>query len=299
MTNSGTKLVFFGNERLVSALPHTDAPILRMLIRNGYQIGAVVSHHTVEASRTKRPLEVAQIAQQHGIPVFTPAKPTEIAYELKKIQAQAAILVAYGRIIPQSIIDIFPSGIINIHPSLLPQYRGPTPIETAILNQDKTTGVSIMHLTAGMDEGPVYAQKAVTISQNDTKFDLYERLAAVSTNLLQSTLPHILDGSLTPLPQAGDPTYTKLLTKQAGTMQPQQHSAAELQAQVRAYLGYPKSRYQLFGHQIVVTKATVSATQDSPLDIICKNGAFLRITELIAPNGKRMTGSAFLNGYAA
>ena len=123
MTNSSKPLLFFGNERLVSGLKATNAPVLRALIENGYNIAAVISHHTDGKSRNNRELEVAVIAREHNIPVLLPNRPSEILNELTAFNAEAAILVAYGRIIPQSVIDIFPKGIINIHPSLLPQYH--------------------------------------------------------------------------------------------------------------------------------------------------------------------------------
>ena len=100
-----------------------------------------------------------------------------------------AILAAYGRIIPQRIIDIFmPIGVINIHPSLLPHYRGSTPIESAILHGDTTTGVSIMQLTAGMDEGPIFVQQSVDLSGYETKFELYERLSQLGSKMLLEAL---------------------------------------------------------------------------------------------------------------
>jgi methionyl-tRNA formyltransferase len=155
MTNTSKTILFFGNERLVSGLSSTDAPILSGLIEQGYNVAAVISHHSESRSRKNRPLEVAAIAEAHGIPVLTPDRPADIYDELAFFHADAAVLSAYGRIVPQKIIDLFPLGIINIHPSLLPKYRGPTPIESAVVNGDKETGVSIMSLSAEMDAGPV------------------------------------------------------------------------------------------------------------------------------------------------
>ena len=105
MTPQSKTLLFFGNERLVSGLKATNAPVLRALIKNGYTIAAVVSHHTDGQSRSNRPLEVAEVAEEHGIPVLLPNKPAEIIDTLAHFKADAAILVAYGRIIPQRIID--------------------------------------------------------------------------------------------------------------------------------------------------------------------------------------------------
>lgn len=299
MSNSSKPLLFFGNERLVSGLKSTNAPVLNALIENGYTIAAVISHHSDGKSRSNRELEVARVAAEHNIPVLLPNRPAEIIEEMKDFGAEAAILVAYGRIIPQAVIDLFPKGIINIHPSLLPQYRGPTPIESAIVNGDTQTGVSIMQLTAGMDEGPVYSQKTVPLTGKETKFELYETLSSVSVSLLIETLPSILNTTLTPVPQdEAKATYCQLLTKQDGQLDTSQYTATQAERRVRAHLGFPKTKLNVAGHDIVVTKAHVSTQQKTPLDIQCQDGAFLSIDELIAPSGRTMNAEAFLRGYA-
>ncbi|MDN5274115.1 MAG: methionyl-tRNA formyltransferase [Candidatus Saccharibacteria bacterium] len=299
MTNSSKPLLFFGNERLVSGLKTTNAPVLTALIEHGYTIAAVVSHHSDGKSRNNRELEVAQVAANHDIPVYLPNRPSEIRDELIALGAEAAILVAYGRIIPQSIIDIFPKGIINIHPSLLPNYRGPTPIESAITNGDKETGVSIMQLTAGMDEGPVYAQTTVPLIGTETKFDLYEKLSDASVELLLKVLPTILDSSLQPTSQDDSKaTYCQLLSKSDSQLSPTTFTAAEAERRVRAHLGFPKTKTALLGHDIIITKAHVETEPKTPLDIECRDGAFLSVDELIAPSGRAMSSEAFLRGYA-
>ena len=293
------RLVFFGNERLVSGLKHTDAPILRGLIENGYNVVAVVSHHSDGASRNNRELEVAEIAEAHGIPLLLPNKPSEIIDDLRALNADAAILVAYGRIIGQSVIDIFPQGIINIHPSLLPKYRGPTPIEAAIINGDAQTGVSIMQLTASMDEGPVFAQITVDLKGSETKFELYDVLAKKSADLLFDVLPQILSGELAPNAQQGEPTYSRLLDKNDGRLDLMALTAHQAERRVRAYLGYPKTTRTILDQPVIITKAHVSTEQKTPLDLVCQDGEFLSIDELIGPSGRSMSGAAFLNGYAA
>jgi methionyl-tRNA formyltransferase len=300
MTNSSNPLLFFGNERLVSGLKTTNAPVLTALIEQGYPIAAVISHHSDGKSRNNRELEVAQIAAKHDIPVLLPNKPGEIRDQLIAFGAEAAILAAYGRIIPQSIIDIFPKGIINIHPSLLPNYRGPTPIESAISNGDTQTGVSIMQLSAGMDEGPVYAQTIVPLSGTETKFELYETLSSSSVELLLGILPSILDGSLQPTPQDDSKaTYCQLLDKRDGQLDPTIVTATEAERRVRAHLGFPKTKATILGHAIIITKAHITTEPKTPLDIVCRDGAFLSIDELVAPSGRHMSGEAFLRGYAA
>lgn len=297
MTPPSKTLLFFGNERLVSGLKTTNAPVLRALIENGYTIAAIVSHHTEGQSRSNRPLEVAEVAKEHGIPVLLPNKPAEIIDTLAGFNADAAVLVAYGRIIPQRIIDLFPKGIINIHPSLLPKYRGPTPIESAIANGDSETGVSIMQLTAGMDEGPVFAQARVPLNGTETKFDLYESLALASTKLLIDILPSVLDSSLLPTAQdSGQATYCQLLTKADSRLDPTTQTATQAERLVRAHLGFPKSKLHFGDYDIIVTKAHVTQQQLTPLDVPFQK-EYLAIDELIAPSGRVMSAEAFLRGY--
>jgi methionyl-tRNA formyltransferase len=300
MTKTSKTLIFFGNERLVSGLSETDAPILRGLLERGYNVKAVVSHHTEANSRKPRPLEVATIAKQYDIPLYLPDRPMDIYDQLIEIEADAAVLVAYGRIIPQEIIDIFPLGIINIHPSLLPHYRGPTPIETPIVRGDTMSGVSIMQLSAGMDDGPVFAQDTFPISSTDTKFDVYQKAKDISTMLLFDNLDAILDESLLPREQNHEEaTFSKLLSKKDGILNPEAQTASEADRMIRAYLGFPKSKLTILGEPRIITKAHVSKEQKTPLDVVFRDELYLSVDELIAPSGKTVTADAFLRGYSA
>jgi methionyl-tRNA formyltransferase len=216
MKNPNKTLVFFGNERIATGVT-TNTPILRELIEAGYTIAAIIVNQTEQESGRKRDLEVAALAEEHQIPLLSPLKPVEIANQLTAYKADAAVLVAYGKIIPQSVIDIFPSGIINVHPSLLPKYRGSTPIESAILNGDPETGVTIMRLTSTMDAGPIYAQSIVALKSDQNKQQLADELSDIGAKMIRSLLPDILDGSLTAINQDDEnATYSTLLNKKNG-----------------------------------------------------------------------------------
>jgi methionyl-tRNA formyltransferase len=206
--------------------------------------------------------------------------------------------VAYGRIIPRSVIDLFPKGIINIHPSLLPKLRGTTPVETAILDGLSETGVSLMKLSAKMDAGPVYAQKKIALSGKETKFELAKKLNHAGANLLAEHLGAILDGSLEPIAQnETEGSYTRMLQKKDGLMDFSQ-PAEIYERQVRAFLGFPKSRAKLYGHEVVITKARVAqSADDGDLVIKCRPG-WLEILGLTAPSGRKMSGRDFLHGYS-
>jgi len=293
---SSPRLVFFGNERLATGVT-TDAPTLRALVKAGYRVTAVVSSHTESVSRSRRSLEIIDVAHAYHIPVLLPGKLSEIKERLERLRPEAGILIAYGKIIPQDIIDIFPKGIINIHPSLLPTLRGSTPVETAILNGLDETGVSLMKVTAEMDAGPVYAQKMIPLTGSETKSELALQLLNEGGELLLSNLDKILTGKLKPKPQdETEASYTRLLTKQDGQidfMEP----AECVERKIRAFWGFPKARAKLFKRDVVITRARVAKNaQDGALIIKCQPG-FLEILELIVPSGRTMSGADFIRGY--
>jgi methionyl-tRNA formyltransferase len=289
-------LVFFGNERLATSVT-TDAPTLRALVAAGYKVEAVVTNHAEAVSRNKRTLEIVDVAHAYHIPVLLPDKLDAIRGKLDKIGAEGAVLVAFGKIIPQDIIDIFSAGIINIHPSLLPKLRGSTPIETAILNGLEETGISLMKLTAEMDAGPVYIQKKIILKGDETKPQLATRMLNEGCKLLIDNLDKILSGDLKPKTQdETESTYTRLLTKQDGHIDFTE-PAEVIERKIRAFLGFPKARAVVFGHEVVITKARLSASEsDGNLVIKCDPG-YLEILELVAPSGRTVSGADFKRGY--
>lgn len=293
--NTSKTIIFFGTEDF-------SLTVLTALIEAGYNIGAVVTKPDGRKGRgqqlTAPPVKV--LATKHNIPVLQPEKLAEITSDITAFGTPAGVLVSYGKIIPQSTIDLFTPGIINVHPSLLPKYRGPTPIESAIANGDKTTGVSIMQLSAKMDAGPVYAAKEYDLQGSETQLELYQNLATFGSDLLLETLPGILDESIKPKEQnEPEATYCALLSKADSWLDTSKYTAEEAERLVRAHLVFPKSKIKVQDKDIVITKAHVSSQQKTPLDIEFQGGAFLSVDELIAPSGKRMDAEAFLRGYAA
>ncbi|MBC7868957.1 methionyl-tRNA formyltransferase [Candidatus Saccharibacteria bacterium] len=294
MTSISKPIVFFGTEDF-------SLTTLRSLVAAGYTIVAVVTKPDSKRGRDQKltPPSVKLFAQAQNIPVWQPTKLSEITSDIQSLGDVAGVLVSYGKIIPQSIINLFSPGIINLHPSLLPLYRGPSPIESAIKNGDTKTGVSIMKLSAAMDAGPVFVQTIYPLVRTETRTDLYRTLAATGTATLLTVLPAILEGSLQPTPQDDTAaTYCQLLDKKDSMLHPQKLTAIQAERLVRAHLGFPKTKINVFGHDIVITKAHVSTESKTPLDIVCQDGAFLSVDELIAPSGRRMSAQAFINGYA-
>ena len=304
-TSGQTKLpvVFFGTEDF-------SALFLEALIEHGYDIKAVVTKPDRPKGRHQQllPPQAKLIAQTHNIPIFQPQSPSELAAPLNQLGSPTGVLVSYGKIIPKEIIDIFTPGIINVHPSLLPAYRGPSPIEASIVNGDSKTGVSIMQLTEKMDAGPVYSQAELQLNGNETQSSLYEALAELGIKELLNTLPSIINSRLTPNPQDEiKATYTKLLTKNDGVLD-WQKPALQLEREIRGYNVWPRSRTRLFGHDVIITKAhTVSGNHGKPGEIDTDNKSFIMIDtsdarlsiDMLQPAGKKeMPVQAFLRGYS-
>lgn len=304
-------IIFFGNERLATGIYSTNTPTLKGLINNGYTVKAVVINHESPSSRKSRELEIQSLAKANNIPVLAPKNLGRIQEQLKSYAADIAVLVAYGRIIPESIINSFKYGIINLHPSLLPQYRGPTPIEQAILDDAPKTGVSIMKLTPQMDAGPIYLQRSVKLSGNEEKNELASQLLLLGSQLLIDNLPKILSGQLKPRrqPHPERVTYTKKLTKSDGQIDWNKPAAA-LEREVRAYLGWPSSQTNLNGTDVTITKVEVRdqglenmrkpgqpfLSQDNELSVQAKNG--LLVIKSLRPSGRNeMSGLEFSRGY--
>jgi methionyl-tRNA formyltransferase len=293
------KLVFFGNERLATGLEHTSTPTIKALIKEDYEIVAVISSYTKGRSRSARKLEITEVAEAHNIPLMLPTHLRDIKDDIKNLNADFGVLVAYGKIIPQEIINIFPKGIINIHPSLLPKYRGPTPIEQAILDGATESGTSIMRLVAEMDAGPVYAQAKIALKDTESKAGLAEKLLHLGVGLLVEHLPQILENPQSYTEQDDSrATYTMLITKEDGLVD-WNKPAEQIEREIRAYSGWPKSRAKLHDKDVVITKARVAKDgSDGTLVIECQPG-WLEVQQLTAPSGRNMSASEFLRGYSS
>ncbi len=268
-----TLLIFFGNEKLATGLPPAKPIIRDAAVAAGFELEQVV---------------------------------TGSLGELTDHKAQLAVLAAYGRIIPQSVLDQFSLGIINIHPSLLPQYRGPTPIEQAILDGATKTGVSIMRLTAGMDEGPIYKQKTLHLKGSESKVELAQKLQLLGAELLTEVLSDIANGKLKPRnqPHPNRATYCKLLNKENGHID-WTESAEQIERKIRAYLGWPGSYARLEGKNAIITQAHVEKIEGIAGKTLVKNnnlivycGSEALVIDKIKPTGKNeMSGTEFIRGY--
>ncbi len=284
-------MLFFGTEQF-------SADILQGLLDHGFTIDAVVTKPDTPSGRGQKVASpaVKVIAERNAIPVLQPNRLVDIADDIRTFGTPAAVLASYGKIIPQSILDLFEPGIINVHPSLLPKYRGASPIESAILNGDTETGVSIMKLVADMDAGPVYVQQKIALHGNENAEDVYNALAQVGIELLAQYLPAMLDESLHPQPQQGEPVYCSMIKKQDGVLDFRK-SAVTLERQVRAYHKWPQSRTTLHATEVIITKAHAVQTVDDAIYTIPTGAGYLAIDALKPVGKKEMPIQAFLQGY--
>jgi methionyl-tRNA formyltransferase len=199
------KYLFFGT-------PEFAAIVLDKLIKAGMPPAGAVCNPDRPVGRKKiiTPPPVKILAQKHGIPVFQPEKLLNTDSYLRNVECDFAVVAAYGKIIPKSVLDVFKSGVIGVHPSLLPKYRGPTPVQTAILNGEKETGVSLFLVDDKVDHGPVLAERKISGVQNMVYPALHDKLAEIGADLLIETIPGFLSGSIKPrIQNEAEATFTK------------------------------------------------------------------------------------------
>jgi len=230
------RIVFMGTDEF--ALPALDS-----LFSNEHEIVAVYTQPDKPAGRGRGLLspEMKKRAQAYGLPVYQPPslKQQEEQERLADLCPEVLIVAAYGQILPRNILDIPPFGCLNIHPSLLPRHRGPSPVAATILAGDEYAGASLMLLDDGTDTGPVLTQQQVSISPQDTTGSLTARLAQTGAQLLMKNLPLWIEGVLTPEPQDNEKaTYSRLFGKEDGKID-WNLPATELCRRVRAFQPWP------------------------------------------------------------
>ncbi len=253
---------------------------------------------------------VKEVALAHDIPVFQPEnfREAETVDGLRALQPDVVAVVAYGRILPQSVLDIPPKGCINIHASLLPSYRGSAPYQWAVLDGCKETGVTAMYLCREMDAGDMIAKAVTPIGENETAGALLDRLAVLGAELLKDTLAALEQGEVTATPQDHEKaTYAPMLDKSMCPMD-WERSARQLHDQVRGLHPWPVATATLQGtrfkiHETVVLNETTSAAPGTilgltktGLKLACGEGV-LEIRSLQAEGGKRMAAPDYFRGH--
>ncbi len=230
-----SKFIFFGT-------PHIGAVVLEKLIEADMKPTLVVTMPDKPANRGQRltPSPVKVAAESHGIVVIEPKDFSSVPAEITAVQADLFIVAAYGKMLPKRILDIPPKGVLNMHPSLLPKYRGASPIQTTILNGDSKTGVTIILLDEEMDHGPVVAKKEYKddISKITTP-ELKNELGVLAGELLVKTIPQWMKEKIISKPQDhAKATFTEIIKKEDGHID-WSKDAQYIERQVRAYAEWP------------------------------------------------------------
>jgi len=248
------RVVFMGT-------PQFAVPILEYLIHSPYHVVAVYTRPDKPAGRKRRLtlLPVKELAIRHKIPVIQPRalKLAEVVRELVSFKPELIVVAAFGRILPKEVLSLPKFGCLNVHPSLLPQHRGPSPVANALLCGELLTGVTVMLMDEGLDSGSILAQEKVGISSTDTTGSLTAKLAHVGAELLMETLPKWIGGELEPKPQdESQATYSRLITGKDGEID-WRLSAVELWQRVRAFNPWPSCYTCWQGKRLKIHKATL------------------------------------------
>ena len=292
------RLVYFGS-------PEFSLPPLKTLYLGGYEIVGVYSQEPKKKSRGMKeiPTPVHQWAESQLLPFFTPDKLDEIS--LKKFQAlkpDIAVLFAYGKIIPATWLNVPLYGFINIHASLLPKWRGAAPVQRAIENGDKSTGITIMKMNEMLDEGPIIASQEISITNETNGQSLIGQISNDSCSLLFNNLEKYLSGKISLVEQDNSSSSYASKIKKSETKIIWSLTAAELNQKIRAFYPYPSMWFTHQGLRYKILKANVSnlvgepgKVINTPLTIACKRGS-LDILEIQPEAKKSMTIEQFLLG---
>ena len=292
--------------------PVFAASALQALIDAHFDVALVLTRPDRPAGRGLRTSfsAVKQLALEHGLTVDQPAslRNEELLARLRTSRARAMVVAAYGLILPDVVLGLFPLGCINIHASLLPRWRGAAPIQRAILGGDRETGISIMRMDQGLDTGPVYLAQAERILPDDTAGSLHDRLALLGARCIVDALPKIEQGVLAPVPQASEGvTYAQKITKQ-DAMIDWRRDASAVDLQVRAFNPVPGA-YSGLGHAMVkiwrvrpsedgeADPGLILRASKDGIDVACGRGT-VKILELQHAGGKRLLASEFARGAA-
>ena len=291
--------------------PESAVPSLRRLLEDGHEVVAVWTQPDRPAGRGNKlhHSPVKEFAVAHNLTVHQPLKiKTEEAQNLFASHgADLAIVVAYGRILPASLLDTPRSGCINVHFSLLPKYRGAAPVNWAIVNGEKETGVTTMRIVEELDAGPILLQRSTAIEERESAPNLMSRLADLGAELLSATLQRV--DVLAPQPQTESAaTHAPMLKREDGLID-WSMNAYEIERRVRGFQPWPNAHTSFKSHRLIIWEATpewieqlrfppgqIIEARGDRLLISCGDGTALRVLELQMEGSRRMSARDFLNG---
>jgi methionyl-tRNA formyltransferase len=254
--SSPARIIFAGS-------PEFAVPQLEVLLRSDHEVVAVLTQPDRPSGRGRKLQAgpVKQAAQAANIPVLQPEslRTADVQKQLAALQPDLLVVVAYGLLLPAAVLDMPKLGCINLHASILPRWRGASPIQTAILAGDETTGVCIMQMDAGLDTGAVLASGEIAISPHENSGELHDRLAALGANLLRENLPAIVAAKLPATPQSDEGvSYAPRISKADGLIDWRQ-AASTIAQQVRAYNPWPVAHTLFNGESLRCWAASIDA----------------------------------------
>jgi methionyl-tRNA formyltransferase len=298
------RIVFLGT-------PEFAVPTLERAFAAGHEIAAVVTQPDRPKGRGRMlsAPPVKETALRLGLTVHQPERirTPETIELLRGLKPDAMVVVGYGKIIPQAVIDIPPHGIVNVHASLLPRYRGAAPVQWAIARGETATGVTTMRIDAGLDTGDILMQRETAIGTEETAVELAVRLAAMGADLLVETLAGIERGEIVPKPQnPAQATFAPVLKKEDGRID-WTRPAVEIANRIRGFTPWPGSTTHLRAKAIEIVRARAGAGATGEpgsvhpargrLVVTCGDSTALEILEVQMEGRKRMDAAAFQNGY--
>ena len=291
--------------------PEIAAVTLKELLQGPDPVVGVVTQPDRPAGRGQKTISspVRGVAESHGVPVIAPEKIRDPGFlaTLNDWNPQIIVVVAFGRILPATILDLAPHGCLNVHYSLLPKYRGAAPAAWTIINGEEKGGVTTMRLEQKMDAGPIYLQEEIAVAPDETTASLQDKLTPVGARLLLETIRRLKDGTLAPRTQdEAKATFAPMIKKEDGLID-WSRSAAEIERRVRGFTPWPSAYTHLRGKLIKVHRAKVIATTErgNPGEIIRADGngfwvatgsGALSLEEVQLENRKRLLGVEFLKG---
>lgn len=303
------KIVFMGT-------PDFAKESLEVLYNKGYEILAVVTNPDKPKGRGMKMVAspVKEFAIEKNLKIYQPEKVRnneEFINEIKDLKPDVICVVAYGKILPQEILDIPEKGCINVHGSLLPKYRGAAPIQWAVLNGDKTTGITTMYMGTGMDTGDMILKQEVEIGEDETTGELWEKLSKIGSELLVETLKQIEAGTAPRIPQGDDFTMAPMLDKEMAKIDWENKNAREIKNLVRGLNPIMGAYTFLNGKKIKFWKVDLAEGIEENLEL--KNGTviksdkkdgiyiktkegILKVLEIQGENAKRMSIQDYLRG---
>lgn len=301
------KVIFMGT-------PDFSVGTLEALIEAGHEVALVVTQPDKPKGRGGKMqyTPVKEVAVAHNIPVYQPKRirEPECIEELRKYNADIMVVIAFGQILPKEILEMTPYGCVNVHASLLPSYRGAAPIQWAVINGEKVSGVTTMQMNEGLDTGDMLLKVEIPLDEKETGGSLHDKLAEAGARLCVETLDALKAGTVTPEKQGDSPTaYAKMLDKHMGKID-WKMSAKEIERLIRGLNPWPSAytRWNENDKGMKIWEAEVAEGQTDKaagtVVEVAKDGffvqtgdGFLKITALQIPGKKRMDAAAFLRGY--